>query len=188
MQRLNDEQQALIEDNIRLAYYMARKWSANLPPRKIDEEEVQSLCTLALCKAAAAFKKEKGVKFATFAARCMDNEVLMCLRKMKNNWMIISLEHAINEDQDGNCLTLEDILSTPNDLMEEWMIKETLPLLLDALNERERSIMDRIYFQEEPQRTVGADLGLSQSYISRIRKNALKNMHKEAMKDKVAWF
>lgn len=189
MNSLTDEQKKLVEENVRLAYYMAQKWMNQLAPRRFDPDELRSLCALALCKAARAFDEEKGVKFATFAARCMDNEVLMVLRKEKHNWRFVSLEQPITEDlDDGNALTVQETLSDPQDDIEAWIILETIPVLLKTLQDRERTIMERIYFSDEAQRSVGADLGLSQSYVSRIRRKALDEMKKAAEKNQIAWF
>lgn len=188
MQSLTEAQQTLVEENIRLAYYMAQKWSKHLPPQKADLEELKSLCSLALCKAARAFNEEKGVKFATFAARCMDNEVLMMLRREKNQWMLVSLEHPINDDGEGSELTIQDVLHEPKDEIEEWVINESIPALFSVLKEREEVLIKRIFFDNDVQRMIGIDMGLSQSYVSRVRDKALTKMRREAMRDQVAWF
>ncbi len=174
----------LIEHNLRLVVYIARKFenavSANI-------EDIISIGTIGLIKAVNTFKADKNIKLATYASRCIENEILMYLRKSNHARSEISIEEPLNIDWDGNELLLGDILGTESDEVskdiETEMEIEVLNRAINCLNGREKQIMQLRFGlngnKEYTQKEVADMLGISQSYISRLEKKILLRLKKE---------
>ena len=170
----------LIEHNLRLVVFLAKKYENT----KTDIEDLVSIGSIGLIKGINTYKIDKNIKLATYASRCISNEILMYLRKNKKRKTEISLEDALNYDAEGNELHLEDILGTDEDIVykefEQGIDKQTLNNELNLLNEREKQIMTLRYglnnTDEYTQKEVANMLGISQSYISRIEKKVIKKI------------
>lgn len=170
----------LIEHNLRLVVFLAKKYDNTM----YDLEDLVSIGTIGLIKGVKTYKLDKNIKLATYASRCIDNEILMFLRKNKRRKVEISFEDFINLDQDGNELHLEDVLGTPDDIVEKEyesiVDKELLIKEIENLNKRDKEILTLrygLYNQKEyTQKEVADMLGISQSYISRIEKKAIKRL------------
>ncbi|WP_282706109.1 RNA polymerase sporulation sigma factor SigE [Fuchsiella alkaliacetigena] len=174
----------LIERNLRLVVYIARKFENT----GIDIEDLVSIGTIGLIKAVNTFDVSKRIKLATYASRCIENEILMYLRRNNKKKSEISFDEPLNIDWDGNELKLSDILGTDMDLIyqyiEEDVDRELLVQAMEVLTERERKIMilrfglgeDR---EEMTQKEVADILGISQSYISRLEKRIIKKLQQE---------
>ena len=170
----------LIEHNLRLVVFLAKKYDNTM----YDLEDLVSIGTIRLIKGVKTYKLDKNIKLATYASRCIDNEILMFLRKNKRRKVEISFEDSINLDQDGNELHLEDVLGTPDDIVEKEyesiVDKELLIKEIENLNKRDKEILTLrygLYNQKEyTQKEVADMLGISQSYISRIEKKAIKRL------------
>lgn len=176
----------LIERNLRLVVYIARKFENT----GIGVEDLISVGTIGLIKAVNTFNPEKKIKLATYASRCIENEILMYLRRNSKVKAEISFYEPLNIDWDGNELLLSDILGTENDivynLIEDEIDKELLFLALKHLNDREKEIV-RLRFglngtREKTQKEVADMLGISQSYISRLEKKIINRLKKEINK------
>lgn len=175
----------LIEHNLRLVVYLAKKYE-NV---KIDLEDLVSIGTIGLIKGINTYKMDKNIKLATYASRCIDNEILMYLRKNKKRNADVSLEESLSFDAEGNELHLEDILGTDPDLvtkeLEDNDLKQTLMKEINKLPERDRQIMKLRYGlfgeKEITQKELAEKLNISQSYISRIEKKVIKRI-KETIK------
>ncbi len=173
--------QALIAHNLRLVAHMTKKFYS--PER--EQEELISVGTLGLMKAAASFQPEKGARFATYASRCIENEILMHYRARKKTAGETFLDDPLEYDKDGNPLTLLDIMPDSADLEEQ--VAQTIQqqqlyeYIETRLTERERTVLIHRYGlygnAELTQREVAALLGISRSYVSRIEKHALKVLH-----------
>lgn len=177
----------LIEHNLRLVVYIARKFENT----GILLEDLISIGTIGLIKAINTFDIKKNIKLATYASRCIENEILMYLRKNCNSKSEISIDEPLNTDWDGNELLLSDILGTENDLIyrkiEENTEKELLNSAISKLSEREKQIMKlrfgvHIKGKERTQKEVADMLGISQSYISRLEKRIISRIKKEISK------
>ena len=173
----------LIERNLRLVVYIARKFENT----GVYVEDLISVGTIGLIKAVNTFNPEKKIKLATYASRCIENEILMYLRRNSKIKAEISFYEPLNIDWDGNELLLSDILGTENDtvynLIEDEVDKQLLAMALKSLNEREKEIV-RLRFglngtREKTQKEVADMLGISQSYISRLEKKIIKRLKKE---------
>ena len=173
----------LIERNLRLVVYIARKFENT----GVYVEDLISVGTIGLIKAVNTFNPEKKIKLATYASRCIENEILMYLRRNSKIKAEISFYEPLNIDWDGNELLLSDILGTENDtvynLIEDEVDKQLLVMALKSLNEREKEIV-RLRFglngtREKTQKEVADMLGISQSYISRLEKKIIKRLKKE---------
>lgn len=175
----------LIEHNLRLVVFLAKKYENT----GIDLEDLVSIGTIGLIKGVNTYKLDKNIKLATYASRCIDNEILMFLRKNKRRRTEVSLEDSLSYDAEGNELHLEDILGTEVDIVtkgiEEETEKKLLSLEISKLNKRDKQIMTLRYGldnnEELTQKEVADILGISQSYISRIEKKIiykLKNLIK----------
>ena len=173
----------LIERNLRLVVYIARKFENT----GVYVEDLISVGTIGLIKAVNTFNPEKKIKLATYASRCIENEILMYLRINSKIKAEISFYEPLNIDWDGNELLLSDILGTENDtvynLIEDEVDKQLLVMALKSLNEREKEIV-RLRFglngtREKTQKEVADMLGISQSYISRLEKKIIKRLKKE---------
>lgn len=170
----------LIEHNLRLVVFLAKKYDNT----GIDLEDLVSIGSIGLIKGINTYKNDKNIKLATYASRCIDNEILMFLRKNKRKRVEVSLEDSINLDSEGNQLHLEDILGTEVDLVpreyEDKLDKKLLLEELDKLNERDKKIMIMRYGllnnNEYTQKEVADLLNISQSYISRIEKKVIKKL------------
>lgn len=173
----------LIERNLRLVVYIARKFENT----KINIEDLISIGTIGLIKAVNTFKIEKKIKLATYASRCIENEILMFLRKTNKLKSEISFDEPLNVDWDGNELLLSDILGTDSDIIERdieaSVDKKLLHKALHQLGRREKQIMEMrfglIGHEKMTQKDVADLLGISQSYISRLEKKIIKRLQKE---------
>ncbi len=176
----------LIERNLRLVVYIARKFENT----GINIEDLISIGTIGLIKAVNTFNPEKKIKLATYASRCIENEILMYLRKNSKIRSEVSFDEPLNIDWDGNELLLSDVLGTENDVitkdLEFEIDKQLLANALEQLNDRERQIMYMRFgfagFEEKTQKDVADLLGISQSYISRLEKRIIKRLRKEINK------
>ena len=176
----------LIVRNLRLVVYIARKFENT----GIYVEDLISIGTIGLIKAINTFKPDKNIKLATYASRCIENEILMYLRKNSNMRIEVSIDEPLNVDWDGNELLLSDILGTDNDVIckniEDEVDKALLKDALTKLAPREQEIM-RMRFglgkeKEKTQKEVADILGISQSYISRLEKRIIGRLKKEIIK------
>lgn len=170
----------LIVHNLRLVVYIAKKFENS----GVNIEDLISIGTIGLIKAVNTFSPEKNIKLATYASRCIENEILMHLRKIASQKVEISLDEPLNTDWDGNELILADVLGNEGDEinreMEEEDEKRILLQVIDTLPEREKEIIDmRFGLGEKPeltQKQVADKLGISQSYISRLEKRIIKKL------------
>lgn len=173
----------LIERNLRLVVYIARKFENT----GVGVEDLISIGTIGLIKAVNTFDPSKKIKLATYASRCIENEILMYLRRNGKVKSEVSFDEPLNIDWDGNELLLSDILGTENDLVtkyiEDEVDKELLNLAMNHLTERERCIVELRFGlndgSEKTQKEVADLLGISQSYISRLEKRIIKRLKKE---------
>lgn len=176
----------IIEHNLRLVVYIARKFENT----GIFVEDLISIGTIGLIKAINTFKPDKNIKLATYASKCIENEILMYMRKNANRKTEISIDEPLNVDWDGNELLLSDILGTDTDVIyksfEEKVDREILNEALSKLSKREQDIMNLrfglIKGQEKTQKEVADMLGISQSYISRLEKKIIEKLQKEVHK------
>lgn len=170
----------LIEHNLRLVVFLAKKYENT----GIDLEDLVSIGTIGLIKGVNTYKLDKNIKLATYASRCIDNEILMFLRKNKKRKTEISFEDSLSYDAEGNELHLEDILGTDPDIVTQGIEKESEKRLLkeeiSKLNDRDKQIMTLRYglnnSEELTQKDVANLLGISQSYISRIEKKVIRKL------------
>ena len=170
----------LIEHNLRLVVFLSKKYENT----GIDLEDLVSIGTIGLIKGVNTYKLDKNIKLATYASRCIDNEILMFLRKNKHRRGEISFEDSLSYDSEGNELHLEDILGTAEDVvtrpLEEEVEKKILYQELIKLNDRDKEIMSLRYGlfnkKEKTQKEVAEILGISQSYISRIEKKVINKL------------
>ena len=170
----------LIEHNLRLVVFLAKKYENT----KVDLEDLVSIGTIGLIKGVNTYKLDKNIKLATYASRCIDNEILMFLRKNKKRKGEVSFEDNLSYDAEGNELHLEDILGTDEDVvtkgMEEELEKNLLHNEISKLNERDKKIMIMRYGlydnKEFTQKEVAEVMGISQSYISRIEKKVINRL------------
>lgn len=176
----------LIEHNLRLVVYIARKFENT----GIGIEDLSSIGTIGLIKAVNTFNPEKKIKLATYASRCIENEILMCLRRNNKIRTEVSFDEPLNIDWDGNELLLSDVLGTENDIvckgLEEEVDKKLLRLSLEKLQPREKLIMNLRFGLDgsdgKTQKEVADLLGISQSYISRLEKRIIGRLQKEFSK------
>lgn len=180
-----EARQILVERNLRLVVYIAKKFENT----GIGIEDLISIGTIGLMKAINTFNTEKKIKLATYASRCIENEILMYLRRSNKIKGEISIDEPLNQDGDGNELLLSDILGTENDVtsrrIEDEVDKSLLRASMEKLNKREKDIMElRFGFNtgnEKTQKEVADMLGISQSYISRLEKKIISKMKKDIM-------
>jgi RNA polymerase sporulation-specific sigma factor len=173
----------LIERNLRLVVYIARKFENT----GVGVEDLISIGTIGLIKAINTFNPEKKIKLATYASRCIENEILMYLRRNNKSKSDISIDEPLNTDWDGNELLLSDVLGTENDVIhraiEDEVDKDLLKTAMKKLSNREKRIMELRYGLsngvEKTQKQVADMLGISQSYISRLEKRILGRLKKE---------
>ena len=170
----------LIEHNLRLVVFLAKKYENT----RVDLEDLVSIGTIGLIKGIKTFSKDKNIKLATYASRCIDNEILMYLRKNKRVRTEVSFDESLSFDPDGNELRLEDILGTEADIVTKNLEQETEKNLvmeeINKLNDRDKEIIILRYGlmgrKEMTQKDVADLLGISQSYISRIEKKVIKRL------------
>ena len=170
----------LIEHNLRLVVYLAKRYENT----NVDLEDLVSIGSIGLIKGINTYKRGKNIKLATYCSRCIDNEILMYLRKNKKTKTDISFEESLSFDSDGNELHLEDILGTESDIvtkpLEDEYDKKTLKEELEKLEDRDKEIMYLRYGlngnEELTQKEVAKKLNISQSYISRIEKKVIKKL------------
>ncbi|MDG3073467.1 RNA polymerase sporulation sigma factor SigE [Bacillus halotolerans] len=173
----------LIERNLRLVVYIARKFENT----GINIEDLISIGTIGLIKAVNTFNPEKKIKLATYASRCIENEILMYLRRNNKIRSEVSFDEPLNIDWDGNELLLSDVLGTDDDIItkdiEANVDKKLLKKALEQLNDREKQIMELRFGlvgeEEKTQKDVADMMGISQSYISRLEKRIIKRLRKE---------
>lgn len=194
LQKLGTEQDSqakssLIEHNLRLVVYIAKKFDNT----SVGVEDLISIGTIGLIKAINTFNIDKNIKLATYASRCIENEILMYLRRNNKTKMEVSIDEPLNVDWDGNELLLSDILGTEEDVIYRGIESEVEHKLLkeaiSKLTEREKTIinlrfgLDASIGREMTQKEVAELLGISQSYISRLEKKIMKQLKREISKE-----
>ena len=178
--------QTLTEHNLRLVVYIARRFENT----GLNLEDLISIGTIGLIKAINTFKSAKNIKLATYASRCIENEILMYLRKVSNQRTEVSFDEPLNTDWDGNELLLSDVLGTDDDEvcrpLEDDADKQMLSAAIQTLNERERNIIVLRFGlggrNELTQKEVADLMGISQSYISRLEKRIIVRLRREMIK------
>lgn len=173
----------LVEHNLRLVVYIAKKFENS----GVNIEDLISIGTIGLIKAVNTFRLDKNIKLATYASRCIENEILMYLRKVSSQKLDISLDEPLNTDWDGNELLLSDVLGSDgleiNDNVEQEDEKRILYNCMEELSDRERLIMNMRFGmcgeKEHTQKEVADELGISQSYISRLEKRILLKLKRD---------
>ena len=183
-----EARQTLIERNLRLVVYIARRFENT----GINIEDLISIGTIGLIKAINTYRSDKNIKLATYASRCIENEILMYLRRNSKTKLEVSIDEPLNVDWDGNELLLSDILGTDEDVIYRDLEDETEKNLLNAaisrLSPRERKIVELRFGlgkeegDEMTQKEVADLLGISQSYISRLEKKIMKRLKKEIVR------
>ena len=178
----------LIEHNLRLVVYIAKKFDNT----GVGVEDLISIGTIGLIKAINTFKPDKNIKLATYASRCIENEILMYLRRNNKTKLEVSIDEPLNVDWDGNELLLSDILGTDEDVIyhgiEDEIEKNLLNTAISRLAPRERKIVELRYGltnedgEEMTQKEVADLMGISQSYISRLEKKIMKRLKKEIVR------
>lgn len=182
-----DAKKILVERNLRLVVYIAKKFENT----GMDLEDLISIGTIGLMKAINTFNTGKNIKLATYASRCIENEILMQLRRTSKLKSEVSIDEPLNKDSDGNELLLSDILGTEDNVtskgIEDEVDKKLLRIAIEHLNHREKDIM-KLRFgigttegKEKTQKEVADMMGISQSYISRLEKKIMKKMKKEIL-------
>ncbi len=184
----NEAKNLLIEHNLRLVVYIAKKFDNT----GVGVEDLISIGTIGLIKSVNTYNPTKKIKLATYASRCIENEILMYLRRTSKLKMEVSIDEPLNVDWDGNELLLSDILGTEEDVIykdiETDVEKKLLKKAIEKLSERERMIIELRYGltsdqeKEMTQKEVADLLGISQSYISRLEKKIMKRLKKEIVK------
>ena len=180
---MNNDQKAknkLIEHNLRLVVFLAKKYDNT----GTDLEDLVSIGTIGLIKAVNTYRLDKNIKLATYASRCIDNEILMYLRKIKRKKTEVSFEDSLSFDADGNELHLEDVLGTEKDIvtkgLDDELDRNIMMEEIKKLNSRDKEIIELRYGlnnkKEMTQKDVANLLGISQSYISRIEKKVIKKL------------
>ena len=178
--------QRLIEHNLRLVVYIARRFDNT----GVNLEDLISIGTIGLIKAIRTYRMDKNIKLATYASRCIENEILMHIRKISNQRTEVSLEEPINMDGEGNELLLSDILGTEEDIvckpLEDDVDLQLLREALERLPQREKDIVTMRYglsgCKELTQKEVAQRMGISQSYISRLEKRIMLRLRKELLR------
>ena len=188
LERLEDEdaRKALIEHNLRLVVYIARRFENT----GVGIEDLISIGTIGLIKAVGTYRTDKNIKLATYASRCIENEILMHLRKNANRKGEVSFDEPLNTDWDGNELLLSDVLGTDADVVmrpiEEDVERDLLAAAISVLSPREKQIITLRFGlgggKEQTQKEVADQLGISQSYISRLEKRIINRLKKEILR------
>jgi RNA polymerase sporulation-specific sigma factor len=181
-----DAKNVLIEHNMRLVAHIAKKYST----AGVDSEDIISIGTIGLIKGISTYNRKKGTQLATYAARCIENEILMTIRSSKKFKYEVMLDDPIGLDKEGNFISLYDILGTEEDLVVREVetriqIDKLMGLICRVLSPRERMVVELRYGLKDgnnmTQREIAALLGISRSYISRIEKKALRKLNKALM-------
>lgn len=182
-----DAKKILVERNLRLVVYIAKKFENT----GMDLEDLISIGTIGLMKAINTFNTGKNIKLATYASRCIENEILMQLRRTSKIKSEISIDEPLNKDSDGNELLLSDILGTDDNVtskgIEDEVDKKLLRIAIEHLNNREKNIMQLRFGigdkegKEKTQKEVADMMGISQSYISRLEKKIMKKMKRDIL-------
>lgn len=183
---IEDNRELLIVHNLRLVVYIAKKFDG----KNTSTEDLISIGTIGLMKAVRTFDPNKNIKLATYASRCIENEILMHLRKISNSKTEVSFDDPLSVDWDGNELLLRDVLgSEPDEISKNVEYEDEKRLLCDVVNalpEKEKNLMKKRFGlggeQEHTQKQLADLLGISQSYISRLEKRILQKIKKEMMK------
>lgn len=183
LDEMEDGRRILVERNLRLVVYIAKKFENT----GVLLEDLVSIGTIGLIKAAKTFKPDKNIKLATYASRCIENEILMFIRKSNNIRAEVSFDEPLNVDWDGNELLLSDVVSSEDDCisrqLEDYEDKKTIMAAIDKLDEREREIIELRFGlcgkKEYTQKEVADMLGISQSYISRLEKKIIERLRLE---------
>ena len=178
--------QTLIERNLRLVVYIARRFENT----GINIEDLISIGTIGLIKAINTFRADKNIKLATYASRCIENEILMFLRKNSSQRTEVSFDEPLNTDWDGNELLLSDVLGTEADVVmrpiEEDVERDLLAAAINVLSPREKQIITLRFGlgggKEQTQKEVADQLGISQSYISRLEKRIISRLRRDIQK------
>ena len=178
-----DARNTLIEHNLRLVAHIVKKYYNS----GADQDDLISIGTIGLIKAVSTFNADKGIHLATYAARCIENEILMFFRNQKKSAQDVFISDPIDTDKDGNALTLIDVIADGSDIAEEIDAKiklEKLRVILSGcLDEREKKIIEMRYGlyggEELTQRDIAKKLGISRSYVSRIEKSALEKLRRQ---------
>jgi RNA polymerase sporulation-specific sigma factor len=190
IQKLDDGEKGvrdkLVEHNLRLVVYIARRFENT----GVDLDDLVSVGTIGLIKAVSTFNSDKNIKLATYASRCIENEILMHLRRTVKLKSEVSFDEPLNTDPEGNELMLSDVMGTDGDIVykkiENGVETELLGVALNRLGRREREIMELRYGlkggEEKTQKEVADMLGISQSYISRLEKKIIGRLKKEFSK------
>ena len=181
-----DARSKLIEHNLRLVAHIIKKYYSNAN----DQDDLISIGTIGLIKAIDSFDSDKGIRLSSYAARCIENEVLMFFRSGKKSSQDVSINEPIDTDKDGNTLTLIDIMATEDNIIDNLDCKikseQLKKYIAEVLSPRERTIIELRYgLDGRPpltQREVASSLGISRSYVSRIEKKALGILHKRFTK------
>ena len=176
----------LIEHNLRLVVFIARKFENT----GLGIEDLISIGAIGLIKAVNSFKLDKQIKLATYASRCIENEILMVLRRTNRMRLEVSFDEPLNTDLDGNELLLSDVMGTEPDLVSKDLEadeeKKALRMAINRLNPREKEIIDLRYGMidgnEHTQKEVADLMGISQSYISRLEKRIIGKLHRDMLK------
>lgn len=182
----NDAKTKLIEHNLRLVVYIAKRFDNT----GIDMEDLISVGTIGLIKGVNSYNSDKNIKLATYASRCIENEILMYLRKMVKVKAEVSFDEPLNTDSEGNVLSLADVLGTDGDTifknLENNVERDLLSNSFHKLNNRDKLIMELRYGlmgrQEKTQKEIADMMGISQSYISRLEKRILERLKKDMSK------
>ena len=186
MDKNENAKQILVERNLRLVVYIAKKFENT----GVDLEDLISVGTIGLMKAINTFDVAKNIKLATYASRCIENEILMQLRKTTKLKTEVSIDEPLNQDGDGNELLLSDILGTDIDVtskrIEDEVDRKLLRAAIEKLTEKEKEIMElrfgtSLQGKEKTQKEVADIMGISQSYISRLEKKIMKKMKKDIL-------
>ncbi|MBM6909488.1 RNA polymerase sporulation sigma factor SigE [Oscillibacter valericigenes] len=188
LERIGDEdaRKELIEHNLRLVVYIARRFENT----GINIEDLISIGTIGLIKAVGTYRTDKNIKLATYASRCIENEILMYLRKNAGRKGEVSFDEPLNTDWDGNELLLSDVLGTDADVVmrpiEEDVERDLLAAAISVLSPREKQIITLRFGlgggKEQTQKEVADQLGISQSYISRLEKRIINRLKKEILR------
>lgn len=187
LKRIDDEdaRQILVERNLRLVVYIAKKFENT----GVDLEDLISIGTIGLMKAINTFNANKNIKLATYASRCIENEILMYLRRSNRIKGEVSFDEPLNQDGDGNELLLSDVLGTDEDVtyknLEDEVDKKLLRAAMEKLSDKEKNIMNLRFGidgrKEKTQKEVADLLGISQSYISRLEKKIMLKMRRDIL-------
>lgn len=177
-----DARNTLIEHNLRLVAHIVKKYYA----AGAEQDDLISIGTIGLIKAVTTFKSDKGIRLATYASRCIENEILMFFRSRKKAAQDVFISDPIDTDKDGNTLTLIDIIADNKDIVEEldkkMKLQKLQTLLPGSLTQRENEIIELRYGlggkKELTQREIAKKMGISRSYVSRIEKSALEKLRK----------